>query len=69
MSFLVAVLFSINFFLNLDVIQDSNVIDSFCIFLCVILDEIGNHRRFVWRIQDFFRLAGNEKCFCFFLVQ
>ena len=36
-------------------------IDSFCLFMCVILDQTVDHRRFAWRIQDLFRQAGNEK--------
>ena len=46
--------------LNLDVIRDTNRL-FFCLFLRVILDHIGNHRRFVWRIQDLLRQTGNER--------
>ena len=48
---------------------NKKVIDSCCIFPCVILDQFGNHRRFVWRLQDLFYQVENEEYFCFFLVQ
>ena len=53
--------------LNLDVIQDSN--RRLLHFLCVILHQIGNHRRFVLRISYLFHQTGNEKYYCFLFVQ
>ena len=37
------------------------VLDFGCLFLCIILDKIGNHRRFVWRNQDLSCQAGEKK--------
>ena len=54
-------------FLHLDVIQDSNRL--VLIFLRINLDQVVNHCRCVWRLQDLLHQAGNEKYFCSFLVQ
>ena len=36
--------------------------DDFCLFLCIIIDQIVNHCWFVWRIQDLLCQAGDKKC-------
>ena len=59
---LVAVACSMNFWI---LMWYRSVIDSFCTFLGVTLDQSSNHRRCVWRVQDLFRQAGSGKCFCF----
>ena len=55
-------------FLNLDVTQSSyRRVLSFPVHN--ILDQIVEHRRCVWRLQDLFHQSGYEKYLCLFLVQ
>ena len=67
MSFQVAVLFSM-IFLNLDVTQSSyRRVLSFPVHN--ILDQIVEHHRCVWRLQNLYHQSGYEKYLCLFLVQ